>query len=98
MKTTKEIKQTIKIIKQNKKVCVPTNFFGGNNLEALDVCLEVLENNLSEEEINKKYFLTSMKEPLYFLWNTAMSARAFMDEEIPIEYLLVPVKDKFTIM
>ena len=97
MKTKEEIKNAISILKENKNVCIPVNFWGDNNIKKLDVCIHVLENELSEEEINKKYPCPSEGMGLS-LWNSAMASRSFLDDEVPIEYLLYPVKDKYTVM
>lgn len=97
MRSKEEIASAIEQLKYNKLVCVPINFLGDDNLEKIDACLDVLENNLSEEQINKKY---SNKSNEIFLskWNSAMATLSFINEEIPIDYLLYPEKDKYNLM
>ena len=51
MKTQKEIKEAIKLLRKNKTECHHYSGFGDDNWEALDAMIETLENDYDEEDI-----------------------------------------------
>jgi len=67
---------------QNKEKCPARSFFGGDNHKALDIMIEVVTEDMSQDEIYDKYFDEDL--------DSANSAREVLDGSVDIEDILYP--------
>lgn len=85
MRTQEEIKEAIERLKQNKERSHRYNAFGHDCHANLDAMIDVLENNLSEEQIEEEYDgsqLTNALSILFFLSDTEEEIEGYLYPEI----------------
>lgn len=96
MRNSEEIKNAIEVLKKNRLECSPTNYFGQNNHESIDVMIDVIENNRSEDWIYTNYPSCDENGNEDFhahgKWQSAMSALNYLRGNYPLDDLLYPTE------
>ena len=96
IRTKEEISFAVNRLKENKKKCSVRNFFGENNHEHIDIMIDVIENERSEEWI---YITFPSCDDLgeedcheHSKFVSAINARDYLAGNEEIEDLLYPEK------
>ena len=93
-RTVEEIEIAINTLVENKKRCNRFSFFGEDNHEKIDLTIDVIKNNRNEDYIYSNFPSDDEDGNEDFiahgLWQSAMSARSFLDGEMELGDLLYP--------
>lgn len=88
--TDQQIKAEIKALQELKKTIPKKTFFGDDNHERLDAQIEVLENRMTEKQIENRFYVDETSEDYHEgdndLWSHAGEAHRWMvgeDKEAP---------------
>ena len=91
---TVDAQDAIEKLKANKKICAKYNFFGRDNHRSIDVMIDVIEHNRSEEFIYTTYqsHFDDGRENTegHADWSVAMVALEFMRGKYNIADILYP--------
>jgi len=94
MRTLTERKNAIELLKENKKICSPTNYFGENNHVRIDIMIDVISENRSEDFVYKNYqsnFEDGTEDTVgHGNWQSGINALEYLRGEIEINDLLYP--------
>lgn len=86
--------KAIKRLKENKENSNQFNYFGEDNHKRIDIMIDVIENNRTEDFIYKKYqseFDDGEEDTIgHGNWVSAMNALEFVKGKIKLEDLLYP--------
>lgn len=90
--------EIVERLNNNKDLCVKYDFWGNDNHRKMDVFIDIVENNRTEEYIYLNYpsLDDNGKENLtkHSLWSAGIQALEFMGGKTPISDYLYPEKIK----
>lgn len=94
IRTLEERTAAIERLKQNKKKCNKYNFFGDDNHEHLDIAIDVIENERTEDYIYTTYpscnKLGEEDSREHSKWVAAIGARDYLMGKHELEDILYP--------
>ena len=94
MRTSTEIRDAIKALKENKKTCSASNIFGESNIAKIDIMIDVMSEDRSEDfvcETYKSSFEDGTEDTVgHGDWSSGISALEFLRGELEIDDLLYP--------
>lgn len=90
MRTQEERTAAVARLKENKTKCRKRSFFGDDNHAAIDVMVDVIENERTEAYVYDTYSSDSDEE--HRLFTSAISALEYLRGEIELSDILFPEK------
>ena len=92
-KSDAELLAAIQKLEQNILHCSPYDVFGHNNVSKINLMIEVIKMNRSLVWINSTFLISDemfRSQPDNVMWQVAVDARSWLDNEIELEDLLFP--------
>jgi hypothetical protein len=96
IRSEEEIAEAVRLLEQNKSECKRYNMFGSDNHAKIDVRIDTIKNQRSEDYVYRTYPSDNEEDEedmnLHDLWQAGIGALEYLRGECPIENLIIQVK------